>query len=104
VAVSSLRSRPLPVSPFLPYTTLFRSDSGYGWGPRIQFGGHDRPDNNHALIRVQEQGGIIPNLVYRAPLGFGAGGNYWSRPSGTRSEEHTSELPVTVASRMPSSA
>ncbi|OLC28111.1 MAG: hypothetical protein AUH28_19640 [Acidobacteria bacterium 13_1_40CM_56_16] len=64
-------------------TSHLAFDSGYGWGPRIQFGGHDRPDNNHALIRVQEQGGIIPNLVYRAPLGFGAGGNYWSRPSGT---------------------
>src|SRR2546427_807287 len=46
-------------------TSHLAFDSGYGWGPRIQFGGHDRPDNNHALIRVQEQGGIIPGLVYR---------------------------------------
>jgi hypothetical protein len=64
-------------------TSHLALDSGYGWGPRIQFGGHDRPDNNHGLIRVQEQGGLIPNLVYRAPLGFGGGANYWSRPSGT---------------------
>src|SRR6266566_4958154 len=53
--------------------------------PRILFGGHDRPDNNHALIRVQDQAGLIPGLVYRAPTTFGGtnGSGYWSRPWGT---------------------
>src|SRR5215831_14238543 len=63
-------------------STRFLLDAGYGLGPRILYGGHDRPDNNHALIRVQEQGGILPGLIYRAPSGFG-GGVYWSRPWGT---------------------
>jgi hypothetical protein len=63
-------------------SSRFLLDTGYGLGPRILYGGHDRPDNNHALIRVQEQGGIIPGLVYRAPAGFG-GSVYWSRPWGT---------------------
>src|SRR5262249_31681086 len=44
----------------------------------------DRPDNNHALIRVQEQGGILPGLIYRAPATFGGTNTagYWSRPWG----------------------
>jgi hypothetical protein len=63
-------------------SSRFLLDSGYGLGPRILYGGHDRPDNNHALIRVQDQGGLIPGLVYRAPAGFG-GSVYWSRPWGT---------------------
>jgi hypothetical protein len=60
-------------------------DGGYGLGPRLLFGGHDRPDNNHELIRVQEQAGFIPNLIYRAPVGFGGtnASPYWSRPWGT---------------------
>ena len=63
-------------------SSRFLLDAGYGLGPRILYGGHDRPDNNHALIRVQEQDGILPGLVYRAPAGFGGTG-YWSRPWGT---------------------
>lgn len=62
-------------------SSRFLLDAGYGLGPRILYGGHDRPDNNHALIRVQDQGGILPGLVYRAPAGFG-GVAYWSRPWG----------------------
>ena len=60
-------------------------DAGYGLGPRLLFGGHDRPDNNHALIRVQEQAGLIPGLIYRAPTTFGGSNasGYWSRPWGT---------------------
>jgi hypothetical protein len=59
-------------------------DAGYGLGPRVLYGGTDRPDNNHALIRVQEQGGILPGLIYRAPTTFGGtnAGGYWSRPWG----------------------
>ncbi|MBI2150180.1 MAG: TonB-dependent receptor, partial [Acidobacteria bacterium] len=61
-------------------SSRFLLDVAYGYGPRIQFGGNDRPDNTQSLIRVQEQGGLIPGLVYRAPAGFG-GVVYWSRPS-----------------------
>ncbi len=66
-------------------TSRFLLEGGYGLGPRILYGGHDRPDNNHDLIRVQDQGGIIPGLIYRAPVGFGGTGTspYWSRPWGT---------------------
>jgi hypothetical protein len=55
-------------------SSRFVLDAGYGLGPRIQYGGHERPDNNRDLIRVQEQGGIIPGLNYRAAN--------WSRPWG----------------------
>ena len=78
-------------------------DSGYGWGPRFEFGGHDRSDNNHALIRVQEQGGLIPNLYYRAPLGFGGGvstGNYWSRPTANTHTWRSAASYVTGAHNM----
>src|SRR5262245_26868872 len=59
-------------------------DAGYGLGPRVLYGGTDRPDNNHALIRVQDQGGILPGLIYRAPVTFGGTNTngYWSRPWG----------------------
>jgi len=59
-------------------------EAGYGLGPRVLYGGTDRPDNNHALIRVQEQGGILPGLIYRAPTTFGGQNTngYWSRPWG----------------------
>src|SRR5215475_10678397 len=55
---------------FTPSTHLVL-DAGYGLGPRVLYGGNDRPDNNHALIRVQDQGGILPGLIYRAPTTFG---------------------------------
>jgi hypothetical protein len=45
-----------------------------GLGPRLQWGGNERPDNNRKLIQVTEQAGLIPNLVYRA--------SDWSRPWG----------------------
>jgi hypothetical protein len=69
---------------FTPTTHLV-IDAGYGLGPRVLYGGTDRPDNNHALIRVQEQGGILPGLIYRAPTTFGGtnANGYWSRPWGT---------------------
>src|SRR6266571_2688899 len=65
-------------------TTHLALEAGYGLGPRVLYGGTDRPDNNHALIRVQEQGGIIPGLIYRAPTTFGGTNTsgYWSRPWG----------------------
>ena len=65
-------------------TTHLVVDAGYGLGPRVLYGGNDRPDNNHALIRVQDQGGILPNLIYRAPTTFGGtnAAGYWSRPWG----------------------
>ncbi len=68
---------------FTPTTRLV-VDAGYGLGPRVLYGGNDRDDNNHALIRVQEQGGILPGLIYRAPTTFGGtnAGGYWSRPWG----------------------
>jgi len=68
---------------FTPTTHLV-IDAGYGLGPRVLYGGTDRPDNNHALIRVQEQGGILPGLIYRAPTTFGGTNTagYWSRPWG----------------------
>ena len=56
-------------------TTHFVLDAGYGLGPRILYGGHERPDNNRALIPVIEQAGQIPGLLYRA--------SDWSRPWGT---------------------
>jgi hypothetical protein len=49
-------------------------DAAYGLGPRIQWGGNERPDNNRKLTQVTEQAGIIPGLVYRA--------SDWSRPWG----------------------
>lgn len=55
-------------------TNRFLLEAGYGLGPRIQYGGLERPDGNRDLIRVQEQAGIIPNLNYRAAD--------WSRPWG----------------------
>jgi hypothetical protein len=66
-------------------STRLLLDARFGLGPRILYGGHDRPDNNHALIRVQEQGGVIPGLIYRAPVGFGGMNSspYWSRPWGS---------------------
>ena len=65
-------------------TTHLVVDAGYGLGPRVLYGGNDRPDNNHALIRVQDQGGILPGLIYRAPTTFGGtnAAGYWSRPWG----------------------
>jgi hypothetical protein len=50
-------------------------DASYGLGPRIQWGGNERPDNNRSLTQVTEVAGIIPGLVYRAAD--------WSRPWGT---------------------
>src|SRR5262245_51414747 len=65
-------------------TTHLVVDAGYGLGPRVLYGGNDRPDNNHELIRVQDQGGILPGLIYRAPTTFGGtnAAGYWSRPWG----------------------
>src|SRR5262245_29801441 len=59
-------------------------DAGYGLGPRVLYGGNDRPDDKPELIRVLEQGGILPGLIYRAPTTFGGtnAGGYWSRPWG----------------------
>src|SRR5262249_33236927 len=59
-------------------------DSGFGWGPRALYGGPEPKDNNRSLIRVQEQAGIIPGIIYRAPATFGGSnaGGYWSRPHG----------------------
>jgi hypothetical protein len=59
-------------------------DAGYGLGPRVLYGGNDRPDNKPDLIRVQDQGGILPGLIYRAPATFGGSNavGYWSRPWG----------------------
>jgi hypothetical protein len=59
-------------------------DSGFGWGPRALYGGPEPTNNNRSLIRVQEQAGIIPGIVYRAPTTFGGGNTngYWSRPHG----------------------
>jgi hypothetical protein len=65
-------------------TTHLVVDAGYGLGPRVLYGGTDRPDNKPGLIRVQEQGGILPGLIYRAPTTFGGTNTagYWSRPWG----------------------
>ena len=56
-------------------SSRFLVDAGYGLGPRILYGGHERPDNNRALIQVTEQAGLVPGLIYRA--------SDWSRPWGT---------------------
>jgi len=45
-------------------------EAGYG-NYLARWGGPERPDNNRDLIRVQDQGGPIPNIFYR--------GQNWSR-------------------------
>jgi hypothetical protein len=55
-------------------SSRFLLEAAYGLGPRIQYGGTERPGNDRDLIRVQEQAGIVPGLFYRA--------HDWSRPWG----------------------
>ena len=47
-----------------PHTSRLLFEAGYG-GTNLQWGGKARPPLNPGLIRVTEQAGIIPGLVYR---------------------------------------
>ncbi len=67
-------------------------DAAYGLGLRLQYGGKEREGNNRDLIRVQEQGGIIPGLFYR--------GADWSRPWGVTHTWRASGSYVTGAHNM----
>jgi hypothetical protein len=86
-ATHTLQTRPLELAQLTWYytpTSRIAIDSGAGWGPRAEYGGPEPTNNDRSLIRVQEQGGIVPGIVYRAPTTFGGGNTngYWSRPSG----------------------
>jgi hypothetical protein len=86
-ATHTLQTHPLELGQLNWYYTPSAHivvDSGFGWGPRALYGGPEPANNNRNMIRVQEQAGLIPGLVYRAPTTFGGGNNngYWSRPSG----------------------
>src|SRR5207248_10570714 len=99
-----LTIRPPPASPLFPYTTLFRSALGKPV--------HRRParGSNRSLVIAAELA-VVPA---RASLLDEANRNAFRRLLAQdvlvaaavpgRSEEHTSETPVTVRSRMPSSA
>jgi hypothetical protein len=83
----TLQTHPLEMGQITWYytpTARLALDSGWGWGPRALYGGPEPTENNRNLIRVQEQAGLIPGLVYRAPTTFGGGNTngYWSRPHG----------------------
>lgn len=57
-----------------PFTNRLLLEARFGTGPNIQFGSPERPGNDRELIRVTEQGGILPGLSYRSMN--------WSRPWG----------------------
>src|SRR3712207_7509290 len=75
-----------PRSTLFPYTTLFRSVAGPGQVDRHRAAHDAEPDERDGghvaalLRRCAGMGGAVP----RCPPG--------SRPAGSRSEEHTSEL------------
>ena len=57
-----------------PVSNRLLLEGSFGIGPDLQFGGEQKNPFDTNLIQVQEQGGLIPNLNYRAA--------FWSRPHG----------------------
>jgi hypothetical protein len=57
-----------------PVSSRLLLEASLGLGPDIQFGGLQKNPYDKTLIRVTDQGGLIPNLAYRAA--------FWSRPRG----------------------
>ena len=57
-----------------PASNRLLLEASLGLGPDIQFGGLQKNPYDKTLIRVTDQGGLIPNLAYRAA--------FWSRPRG----------------------
>jgi len=57
-----------------PASNKLLLEASLGLGPDIQFGGLQKNPYDKTLIRVTDQGGLIPNLAYRAA--------FWSRPRG----------------------
>jgi hypothetical protein len=57
-----------------PWTSRLLLEGRFATGPQLQFGSPEREGNDRSLIRVTEQGGILPGISYR---GFN-----WSRPWG----------------------